>query len=82
MSRQKPLHPAAEMLLTACRRVFSSDGARLQDSGSLLKATELSDEEIARIWGFESAAKFRRAFTLRHGISPNEYRRRHSGFRT
>lgn len=48
---------------------------RLQKSLSMLEASRVSVQRIARDSGYRSAAAFTRAFTGRFGFAPSEYRR-------
>ena len=51
---------------------------RTAKAAELLKGTKLSIAEVSHAVGYENPLHFSRAFKKVYGISPNEYRRKHS----
>lgn len=51
---------------------------RIEKAADLLKGTELPVSEVASRCGFEGSSRFSLFFRKRTGLSPSEYRRRHS----
>ena len=55
---------------------------RFQAAARMLETTDLSIKEIAYALGYHHTSSFVRAFTLRSGASPNNYRKRQLGLVT
>ena len=50
-------------------------GRRLQTAATLLRLTDLTHREIARVLGFADEFHLSRRFRARFGVSPRDYRR-------
>jgi YesN/AraC family two-component response regulator len=53
---------------------------RLSRAGFVVRATNIPVEEIIPTVGYENTSYFYRMFKERHGITPREYRVRHSSY--
>jgi transcriptional regulator GlxA family with amidase domain len=52
---------------------------RLEFAARLIATTDLTMSQVARRCGFSSAETLRQAFTVRYGVGPRAFRRRHGG---
>ena len=60
---------------SASRRRRTASGRRLQTAATLLRLTDLTHREIARVLGFADEFHLSRRFRAQFGVSPRDYRR-------